>query len=77
METLTFTPEVLTVAVGDTLVWVNRDLVPHTVSSGSEIDSGVIAAGEKFEFVPVEAGELSYVCDYHPGMRGTLRVGAR
>ena len=77
MTTLAFTPADVTVAVGDTLVWVNHDLVPHTVTSGEAIASGVIVSGETFVFVPSVAGDLAYVCDYHPNMRGTIRVEAR
>jgi plastocyanin len=30
IEEMRFQPERLTVARGDTIVWVNKDLVPHT-----------------------------------------------
>src|SRR5204862_476961 len=29
-----FHPAELTVAVGDTIVWINRDIVPHTATAG-------------------------------------------
>ena len=33
IEEMRFQPERLTVARGDTIVWVNKDLVPHTATS--------------------------------------------
>ena len=33
IEGMRFQPERLTVARGDTVVWVNKDLVPHTATS--------------------------------------------
>jgi plastocyanin len=35
IEEMRFHPERLTVARGDTIVWVNRDLVPHTATSAA------------------------------------------
>ena len=77
MTALSFAPETVTVRVGDTLSWVNRDLVPHTVHSGDAFASGAISAGERFSFVPSAAGEVRYLCAYHPLMRGVLRVVPR
>ena len=33
IEGMRFQPEVLTVAPDDTIVWVNKDIVPHTATS--------------------------------------------
>ena len=33
IEGMRFQPEMLTVERGDTIVWVNKDLVPHTATS--------------------------------------------
>jgi plastocyanin len=33
IEAMRFRPEHLTVASGDTIVWINKDLVPHTATS--------------------------------------------
>ena len=33
IEGMRFQPEVLTVSPGDTIVWVNKDIVPHTATS--------------------------------------------
>lgn len=69
---LKFSPDSVKARVGDTVVWENRDLVPHTVSGPFE--SGAIGVGGDFEVVLTEPGRISYSCAYHPGMRGTLTV---
>ena len=35
IEGMRFQPKGLTVAAGDTVVWINRDMVPHTATSAS------------------------------------------
>jgi len=70
-----FEPEKLSVTAGDTVVWVNRDLVAHTATSPrGAFDSGLIAPGKSWKYVPKRAGEFAYTCTYHPTMNGTLRV---
>ena len=62
------------VRAGDTLVWVNRDLVPHTVSAEGVWESGALAPGDSFKIALGTAKAFHYLCDYHPTMRGTLVV---
>jgi plastocyanin len=70
-----FDPVKLTVAVGDTVEWVNRDLVPHTATAQSrEWDSGNIAAEASWRTVVPMRGAYPYVCLFHPGMRAHLIV---
>jgi plastocyanin len=73
IEAMQFHPAHLTVAVGDRVVWENRDLVPHT-ASGSGFDSQVIAAGKQWHYTTAHRGEFSYKCTFHPTMKGTLQV---
>ena len=70
-----FEPETLSVAAGDTVVWVNKDLVAHTATSKSgAFDSGLIAPGKSWKYKTKRAGNFAYTCTYHPTMNGTLRV---
>lgn len=73
IEGMQFTPATLTVNVGDTVTWVNKDLVPHTVSAVAKtFDSGVIAAGASWTYHVGVAGSSAYACLFHPTMVGTL-----
>jgi plastocyanin len=75
IEGMQFQPERLTVARGDTVVWVNEDLVPHTATSGDDVfDSEIIQPEKSWRFTARQKGEFAYICTFHPTMTATLRV---
>ena len=75
IEGMRFQPEVLTVSRGDTIVWVNRDMVPHTATSkAGGFDSKTIRADESWKYAAATKGDFAYICTFHPAMTATLRV---
>lgn len=71
--------DVVTVSPGDTIVFVNRDVAPHTATSTSwpgtvSFDSGTLGKDESWEFVPTTAGEWVYRCDFHPSTMQGARI---
>lgn len=75
MENMRFQPENLTVTRGDTIVWVNKDLVPHTATSqAGGFDSEVIQTEKSWRFTVQKKGDFAYVCTFHPTMTAMLRV---
>lgn len=75
IDATSYSPKTLTVHVGDTIVWVNKDLFPHTVTARSgPFDSGVIATGRSWSYTVKAEGLFEYFCTYHPTMQGTLRI---
>ena len=73
---MVFLPAELTVTRGDTVVWINRDIVPHTATASGKRgwDSGTLSQAERGRVVLRDAGTVHYVCQLHPAMRGTLIV---
>jgi plastocyanin len=70
-----FDPETITVKAGDTVVWVNKDPFPHTVTSqAGGFDSHDIAAGQSWSYMTTKAGVFPYTCTFHPTMQATLKV---
>jgi len=69
-----YAPATLTVRQGDTVVWSNRDLVPHTATAHGSWDSGSIAANASWRLTASRAGRFAYDCAFHPGMKATLVV---
>jgi plastocyanin len=68
-------PASLTVRVGDSVVWVNKDPFPHTVTSaGGGFDSHEIAPGKSWKYAATKKGEFPYVCIFHSTMKATLHV---
>lgn len=69
-----FVPAELEVRTGDTIVWVNKDILAHTATSASGgFDSKLIDAGKSWKFVAKKKGDFDYICSYHP-MKGRIRV---
>ena len=68
-----FKPSVLEVQPGDTLVFINLDIVPHTATADDQSwDTGNIASGESKE-IKIQKGMFeSYFCKYHLIMKGKL-----
>jgi plastocyanin len=74
IEGVAYQPAVVIVRRGDTVVWVNKDPFPHTVTAPGAFDSHDIAAGATWKHVARTAGDFSYICTLHPNMKGTLTV---
>jgi plastocyanin len=75
MEGMGFRPQEITVNAGDTIVWVNRDLVPHSATSAEAgFDSKVIDAYKSWRVTMERPGAFAYVCTFHPTMTATLHV---
>jgi plastocyanin len=76
IEAMKFQPDVLMVASGDTVVWVNKDLVAHTATSSEAgiFDSKLIAPDTSWKLTVRKKGDFAYICTYHPAMKATLRV---
>lgn len=69
-----FSPATLTVKAGDTVVWVNKDILAHTATAAKgAFDSTVIQPGKSWRFVAKAKGRFPYTCAFHP-MNGTLIV---
>jgi len=70
-----FVPANLEVNLGDTVIWQNQDLVPHTATSARKsFDSGAIEPGRSWKYVVKKKGSYSYICVYHPTMKADLVV---
>jgi amicyanin len=72
-----FVPASLTVTVGTTVTWTNKDEDPHTVvADGGAFRSQALGAGGAYSFTFPAAGTFDYVCSIHPFMRGSVVVTA-
>lgn len=73
-----FDPPTLTVSVGKTVTWFNRDIAPHTAthrSFGDEaFDSGSLGHLATFSHTFRTPGSYPYLCIFHQGMMGTIVV---
>jgi plastocyanin len=77
IDNFSFGPKALTVQVGTTVTWTNRDDIPHTVVSTDDLKtfkSKVLDTDEKFSFTFSKAGSYPYFCSIHPKMTGKIIV---
>lgn len=75
IENMQFSPGTLTVQHRDRVVWVNKDLFPHTATANTKaFDSHEIAASGSWTYIAGKAGEYDYGCSLHPTMKGKLIV---
>lgn len=75
MEGTAFSPGEMTVRIGQTVTWINKDPFPHTIfSEVGHFRSSVLEPGQQWRFTPTMEGRFPYVCTLHPGMNGTLIV---
>ena len=72
-----YDPATLTVNVGKTVVWFNKDTGAHTVTSTATtplFDSANMDPGIVFQYTFNQAGTYDYVCTYHSWMTGKVIV---
>jgi len=75
IDNFSFGPAAITVSVGTTVTWINRDDIPHTVVSTDKVfKSKVLDTDEKFSYTFSKAGEYPYFCSIHPKMTGKVVV---
>jgi plastocyanin len=75
IDNFSFGPQAITVPVGATVTWTNRDDIPHTsVSTEGVFKSKVMDTDEKFSYTFTKAGTYPYYCSIHPKMTGQVVV---
>ena len=58
--------------VGDVVVFVNDDLFRHTVTATNNRFNLDLMPGARGALRINSAGQATFYCKYHPGMRGTM-----
>ena len=73
-----FDPETVTVPVGATVTWTNKDEIPHTVASSDKSfkGSGGLDTDDSYSYTFTKPGKYSYYCTLHPFMKGKVVVTA-
>lgn len=76
-----YVPGVLNARVGDTVRWIQRDAVPHTVTSTEPLpgqpggfDELLNEDGDVVEVELERSGTIRYFCLPHPFMTGSIEV---
>ena len=73
-----FDPATVTVPVGTTVTWTNKDEIPHTVASSDKSFPGSsgLDTGDSYSYTFTKPGSYAYFCTLHPFMTGKVVVQA-
>lgn len=73
IDKLVYSPATIEAKVGDTIEWVNKDVVAHTatVKGGWEV---MIPPKKSASLTLKAAGPVDYFCRFHPNMKGHITV---
>jgi plastocyanin len=75
IDNFSFSPATITVPVGTTVRWTNRDDIPHTVvNDDQKFASKTLDTDEQYSYTFTKAGTYGYFCSIHPKMTGKVVV---
>ena len=71
---LSFSPSSVTVRAGETVEWVNKDVVEHTITAKNGKFNVDVPAGKSATWTVKRPGDVDYFCRFHPNMTGTIHI---
>ena len=72
-----FLPREITIRPGDTVVWRNNGVAPHTVMANNRsFESDILNSADTFSRTFSAPGRYAYHCHLHPQMAGVVIVAA-
>ena len=73
IDKLLFSPAEIKAKAGDTIAWINKDIVAHTATVRGGFDV-MIEANKSASLVLTKAGIVQYYCRFHPNMKGRITI---
>ncbi|WP_214474831.1 cupredoxin family copper-binding protein [Mesorhizobium sp. dw_380] len=73
IDKLVFSPATVEAKVGDTIEWVNKDVIAHTATVKGSWEV-MIPPKKSASLTLKAAGAVDYFCRFHPNMKGHLDV---
>ena len=75
IDNFSFSPATITIPVGTTVKWTNRDDIPHTVvGDDQKFESKALDTDESYSYTFTKPGTYPYFCSIHPKMTGKVIV---
>lgn len=74
IDTFQFKPKTMTVRVGDTVTWTNRDGADHSVTAAGAFDTGLFGKDEIRSITFDAPGTFAFKCMRHGSMTGEIVV---
>ena len=74
MDKMNFGAVPANVRKGDTVLWINRDMFRHTATAANKSFDVDLPPKTQKRMTVRTSGSIAFICKYHPGMRGVLKV---
>jgi len=74
IENLVYAPAAASAKVGDTIEWVNKDVLAHTSTAKNGDFDVMVPPKQTVTSVLKRAGTIDYYCRFHPNMKATLKI---
>jgi plastocyanin len=74
IENLVYAPAAASAKVGDTIEWVNKDVLAHTSTARNGDFDVMLPPKQTVTSVVNKAGTIDYYCRFHPNMKATLKI---
>jgi plastocyanin len=74
MENLEIVPADVSAKVGDTVEWVNKDVLAHTATARNGDFDVMMPPKTTMIYVLKKAGTVDYYCRFHPNMKARLKI---
>jgi plastocyanin len=76
IDNMVFAPVEVKAKVGDTIEWINKDILAHTATVKGDWDV-MIPTKKNASVVLKKAGDIEYYCRFHPNMKGRISVAPK
>jgi plastocyanin len=74
IDKLVYTPAEVSAKVGDTVEWINKDVIAHTATARNGDWDVMIGPSKTVRIVLKKAGAVDYFCKFHPNMKARVTV---
>jgi plastocyanin len=74
IDNLVFSPADIKAKAGDTVTWINNDIVAHTATVRGGFDVMIKANKSASLVLTKKAGIVEYYCRFHPNMKGRITI---
>ena len=74
MDNLVISPAEVSAKVGDTIEWINKDVLVHTATARNGDFDINMPAKKSVISVLKKAGSVEYYCRFHPNMKAVLTI---
>jgi plastocyanin len=74
IENLVYSPAEVSAKVGDSIEWVNKDVLAHTATARNGDFDVMLPPKQTGTFVLKKGGTIDYYCRFHPNMKATLKI---